>query len=175
MKDINYTKTILNIIKTKANKMNSNIENNKNDYITENVTNNLSNVFNLGPPPLFQRSDISCFEEEEEEIITDDTFQNFQWYEAPHDYVMPMPCSKCYWVCCNGDCYEETDEMTLIPRKLFLEEEEEEMELPPPPRLTRILTNSHLPDDEPEEFYMPEDLQYVSLKVIIEEKEQDKE
>ena len=218
MKDIYYTKPILNIIKpirikqSNQPKMNpiENTENIENIYIIENIVNDLNNlpigpVVNIGPPPVFQRSNTAYIGlEEPAELIIDANFREFQFYDTPNDYVMPTPCPRCYWICCNGDCSLEQDEMLSVARQLSFEEE---MELLPPPPcltrmltnahlppdepedeafpvpvprhlprpLTRMLTNSHLPPDEPEEFYMPEDLQYVSLKVIIEDKENEQD
>ena len=119
---------------------NENIENN---IIIDNIINILNN---LGPPPVLQRNNPPVYFgfEEAEDLIAD---AEFQCYDSPHDFVMPAPCSKCHWICCNEDCSLEQDEMPLVAKQLSFDEE---MDLPPPPCLTRMLTNSHLSEDEME-------------------------
>ena len=106
-----------------------------NDYITA-INFNMRvilDAIDLGSPPQMIRAP-SHNESEEEDIQL-----------TPDNFVMPVPCEKCYAFCCNEMCSEET---VLIPRQLSFEEE---MDLPPPPALTRIHTNAHLPADEPED------------------------
>ena len=145
MKDIYYTNSILNIIKTKVNKMNPNNEINdiRNNNIVENIINNLD------PLPLFQRNNTTEYFGMEE-LIADADFQEFQCYDTPNDLVMPMPCPRCYWVCCNGDCSNEEDNMSLSPKNLSFEEK---MNLLPPP--TRMTTNTDLPPDQPQDEAFP--------------------
>jgi hypothetical protein len=69
---------------------------------------------------------------EAEELICDDSFSNFQ-NNNRNEFVMPIPCEKCYTFICNNLCFEE------------------EIELPPSQVLTRMFTNAHLPDDEPDD------------------------
>jgi hypothetical protein len=167
-----------------------NIENNIIENIV-NIPNNLPAVLDLGPLPVLQRHNPP----ESEELIADTEFQR---YDSPHDFVMPEPCSKCYWLQCNGTCSLEQDEMPLVAKQLSFDEE---MDLlpPPPPPLTRSYTNAHLFDDEEllvtlseaalseqledneedtddsDEFDMPEGIQYVSLTIINEDKDEHEE
>ena len=153
-------KAIFNIIK--ANKMNPNTENIENANITENIVNTVFNLeIDLGPPPQMVRH--ASYDEYEEvgdvQLIADTQFQDFQSYDTPHDFVMPMPCPKCYQVCCNEDCSEEKEE--LVPRSLTRvltsaayyyykpgqEQPEEEDSVTPPLPLTRMFTNADLPEE----------------------------
>jgi hypothetical protein len=94
-------------------------------------------VLNLGPPPILQRHPPFYDEAEEvEELIADAQFQEFQGYDTPNDFVMPEPCSRCYWVQCNGTCEMDTPFIQTIRAKQL--SFEEEMDLPPPPALSRI-------------------------------------
>ena len=159
------------------------IEEITNDYITEIKFNMevILDAVDLGPPSRMIRAP-SYNEYDETPLIPDDSFP-----DTPNNFVMPEPCEQCYVFCCNGQCSEET---VLIPRQLSFEEE---MVLPPPPLLTRINTtaplrdeewkdmdlcpppltrihtNKHLPDNDPEdesdEFDMPEGIQYVSISI----------
>jgi len=164
-------KAIFNIIK--ANKMNPNTENIENANITENIVNTVFNLgIDLGPPPQMVRH--PSYDEYEEvgdvEFIADGEFQG---YDTPNDFVMPTPCPKCYQVCCNEDCSEETEE--LAPRSLTRvltsvayyyykpgdelrqeeEEEEEEDSVPLPLPLTRMFTNADLPEEEADLVPLP--------------------
>ena len=143
MKDINYIKAILNILKA-INKMNP-IEEITNEYITA-INFNMRvilDAIDLGPPPQMIRvPSHNASEEEEMPLIPDDSFPDFQ--STPDNFVMPEPCYQCYAFCCDGMCSEEKDEI-LIPRQLSFEEE---MDLPPPPALTRINTTAPLRDEE---------------------------
>ncbi len=88
-------------------------------------------VLDLGPPPLLIRAP-SYDDYEVEQLICDGSFEDFQNNTAV-DIVIPNPCENCYTFSCNNlSC-------------------EEEMDLPPPQPLTRMLTNAHLPSDEPED------------------------
>ena len=171
------------------------IENPENNHINEPV------VLDLGPLPVLQRHDPPVyFGADEEELIADAPFQEFQ---CSNDFVMPVPCSRCYWVQCNGTCAIDTPFIQAIRASQLAFEEE--MDLPPPPMLTRNIntplldsewallpsippplircyTNAHLLDDEldedddSDEFDMPEGVEYVSLTINKDEdKEQDKE
>ena len=142
--------------------MNPNTENIQNNNIVENIVNTVFNLgIDLGPPSQMVRH--PSYDEYEEvgdvELIAD---QEFQGYDTPHDFVMPTPCSKCYQICCNEDCSEETEE--LAPRSLTrvltsaayyyykpgdkLEDEpEEEDSVPLPLPLTRMFTNADLPEE----------------------------
>jgi len=170
------------------------IENPENNHINEPV------LLDLGPIPVLQRHNPPVyFGEDAEELLADGEFQA---YDTPHDFVMPVPCSRCYWAQCNGTCEIDTpfiqairaaqlafeEEMDLPPppalsrisaRPLF---DEEWAVLPPiPPPLTRCYTNAHLLEDndseqddadESDEFDMPEGIEYVSLTI---NKDEDKE
>ena len=171
------------------------IENPENNHINEPV------VLNLGPLPVLQRHNPPVyFGADAEELIADAPFQEFQ---CSNDFVMPVPCSRCYWVQCNGTCAIDTPFIQAIRAEELAFEEE--MDLPPPPRLTRNIntplldsewallpsipppltrcyTNAHLldneldEDDDSDEFDMPEGVEYVSLTINKDEdKEQDKE
>jgi hypothetical protein len=164
-------KAIFNIIK--ANKMNPNTENIENANITENIVNTVFNLeIDLGPPPQMVRH--ASYDEYEEvgdvELIADTQFQDFQSYDTPHDFVMPTPCPKCYQVCCNEDCSEEKEELApllALTRVLTSaayyyykpgqEQPEEEDSVTPPLPLTRMFTNSHWPQDLPQDLYISED------------------
>lgn len=170
------------------------IEETINEYITEikfNVEVILDAV-DLGPPPsrMIRTPSHNASEEEEMQLIPDDSFPDFQ--NTPNNFVMPEPCEQCYVFCCNGQCSQET---VLIPRQLSFEEE---MVLPPPPALTRRVTSVYLPDeewkdtdlcpppftrmytndhlpadeleDESDEFDMPEGIQYVSISINKDDK-----
>ena len=142
MKDINYIKAILNILKA-INKMNP-IQEITNEYITA-INFNMRvilDAIDLVPPPQMIRAPSH---EEDFPLIPDGSFPDFQ--NTPSEFVMPEPCDQCYSFCCDGMCSEEKDEI-LIPRQISFEEE---MDLPPPPALTRMYTNAHLPADEPED------------------------
>jgi len=190
---------------------------NDNAEIVENPENNHNNqpvVLNLGPPPVLQRNNPPVyFEEDAEELLVDAPFQG---YDTPDDFVMPVPCSTCYWVQCNGTCEVDTPFIQAIRAQQLAFEEE--MDLPPPPRLTRMCaallpdsewrlppsipppltrgyTNSHLfgdeeflinlskaalseqleDADESDEFDMPDGIQYVSLSIISEDKDEDED
>jgi hypothetical protein len=145
-------KAIFNIIK--ANKMNPNTENIENANITENIVNTVFHLeIDLGPPPQMVRH--PSYDEYEEvgdvELIAD---REFQGYNTPNDFVMPTPCPKCYWVCCNEDCSEEKE--TIEPRRVCFEEEEDSVPLPLP--LTRMFTNADLPEDLSEDHHEEADL-----------------
>ena len=191
----------------------------ENIEIVENPENNLINqldMLNLGPPPVLQRHNPPVyFGADAGELLAD---REFQGYDTPDDFVMPVPCSKCYRMCCNEDCTEEDTPLLAASQLSF----EEEMDLPPspmfttnthvylmdeewvrppsiPPPLTRSYTNAHLFDDEEllvtlskaalfeqledkeqdadesDEFDMPEGIQYVSLSIINEDKDEDEE
>jgi len=148
--------------------MNPNTENIENANITENIVNTVFNLgIDLGPPSQMVRH--PSYDEYEEvgdvQLIADGEFQA---YDTPHDFVMPTPCPKCYQVCCNEDCSEEKEEIAPLALTRVLtsaayyyyktgqEEPEEEdlvsLPLNPPP-LTRMFTNSHWPQDRPDEFY----------------------
>jgi len=102
-------------------------------------------VFDLGAPPLLIRSP-SYNDYEVEEL--DGSFKDYQ-NNTTSDFKIPNPCEKCYTFSCNNLCCEE------------------EIELPPPQPLKRMFTNSHLPDDEPEDednFDVPEGTQYISIQ-----------
>jgi hypothetical protein len=154
-------KAIFNII-IKSEQMNPN---------TENIVNTVFNLdIDLGPPPQMVRC--PSYDEYEEvgdlELIADGEFQA---YDTPHDFVMPMPCSKCYQMCCNEDCSEEKEELAPLALTRVLTsaayyyykpgdnledepEEEADLVLPSiPPPLTRSFTNSHWPQDIPDEYY----------------------
>jgi hypothetical protein len=207
------------------------IENIENNIIIENIVNivnvpnNLPVVLDLGPPSVLERHNPPAYFGPEliaDRVIADREFSEFQCYDSPHDFVMPLPCSKCHWICCNEDCSLEQDEMPLVAKQLSFDEEmdllpppppltriytdaaglldEEWAVLPPiPPPLTRSYTNAHLFDDEEllvtlseaalseqledneedtdesDEFDMPEGIQYVSLTIINEDKDEDEE
>lgn len=110
-----------------------------NEYVTENIIND--NIIDLGPVPQMIRAH-SYDDYEEEPLISDGTFEDFQ--NTPIDFEMPEPCEKCYTIICNGMCCEEIE---IVPRQLSFKEE---ISLPPPPALTRIHTNKHLSEDESE-------------------------
>ena len=114
------------------------IENPENNHINEPV------VLNLGPLPVLQRHNPPVyFGADAEELIADAPFQEFQ---CSNDFVMPVPCSRCYWLCCNETCeVEDTPFIQAIRAEQLLFEEE--MDLPPPPRLTRNI-NTPLLDEE---------------------------
>ena len=102
-----------------------------NEYIQEIIINNLGVIINndlglLGPPPQMIRS-YPLDDYEEIPFIFDGSFQDFQDFQP--DFVMPEACENCYTILCNGLCFEEV----------------------PAPALSRILTNAHFPDDEPED------------------------
>ena len=141
--------------------MNPNTENIENPNIVENIVNTVFNLgIDLGPPPQMVRH--PSYDEYEEvgdvELIADGELQG---YDTPNDFVMPTPCPKCYWLCCNEDCSEEKEE--LAPRSLTrvltsaayyyykpgdkLEDEEEDS-VPLPLPLTRMFTNADLPEEE---------------------------
>ena len=133
--------------------MNPNTENIENPNIVENIVNTVFNLeIDLGPPPQMVRH--PSYDEYEEvgdvELIAD---REFQGYNTPNDFVMPTPCPKCYWVCCNEDCSEEKE--TIEPRRVCFEVEEDSVPLPLP--LTRMFTNSHWPQDLPQDLYISED------------------
>jgi hypothetical protein len=171
------------------------IENPENNHINEPV------VLNLGPLPVLQRHNPPVyFGADAEELIADAPFQEFQ---CSNDFVMPVPCSRCYWAQCNGTCAIDTPFIQMIRAEELAFEEE--MDLPPPPRLTRNIntplldsewallpsipppltrcyTNAHLldneldEDDDSDEFDMPEGVEYVCLSINKDEdKEQDEE
>ena len=171
------------------------IENPENNHINEPV------VLNLGPLPVLQRHNPPVyFGADAEELIADAPFQEFQ---CSNDFVMPVPCSRCYWVQCNETCAIDTPFIQMIRAEELAFEEE--MDLPPPPRLTRNIntplldsewallpsipppltrcyTNAHLldneldEDDDSDEFDMPEGVEYVCLSINKDEdKEQDEE
>jgi hypothetical protein len=167
-------KAIFNIIK--ANKMNPNTENIENANITENIVNTVFDLgIDLGPPPQMVRH--ASYDEYEEvgdvELIADGEFPDFQsrYDTPPNDFVMPTPCPKCYQMCCNEDCSEEKEELAPLALTRVLtsvdyyyykpgQEEEPEEDLVPlptlpsiPPPLTRSFTNSHWPQDMPDEYY----------------------
>lgn len=192
-----------------------------NAEIVENPENNHLNqpvVLNLGPPPILQRNNPPVyFGEDAEELLAD---REFQGYDTPDDFVMPVPCSRCYWAQCNGTCEIDTPFIQAIRAQQLAFEEE--MDLPPPPvltknthvylmdeewrlpssippPLTRSYTNAHLFNDEEllvalseaalfeqledkeedadesDEFDMPEGIQYVSLSIINEAKDEDED
>ena len=112
-----------------------------------------NNELDLGPIPELQRHWIEGMEEEEEdELIADRSYKDFQKYYSPNDFVMPLPCSKCYRISCYEDCCEEQDNINLLPRRLdFGLEDEDDFDLPQQPEtLRRMITNAHLPEDPPE-------------------------
>ena len=175
-----------------------------NAEIVENPENNHLNqpvVLNLGPPPILQRNNPPVYlGADAGELLAD---REFQGYDTPDDFVMPVPCSRCYWIQCNGTCEVESPFIqSICARQLSFEEE---MDLPPPPALTknthvylmdeewavpppltRSYTDSHLLDndedddeqeeDNSDEFDMPEGVQYISLTINKDEaNEQDEE
>lgn len=168
------------------------VENPENNQINEPV------VLNLGPPPVLQRNNPPVyFGEDAGELLADAPFQEFQGYDTPNDFVMPTPCSRCYWVQCNGTCEVDTPYIQAICAQQLAFEEE--MDLPPPPRLTRNIntplldeewrdmpsippplargyTNAYLLDDadDTDEFDMPEGVQYICL-TINEDKDEDED
>ena len=85
----------------------------------------INDTRDLGTPTQIIRYPSQDAYEEEMPLIIDSSFQDFQ-NTLSNDFVMPVPCVNC-------------------------NEKEKDMELPPPRPLTRMLTNSHLPDDEPED------------------------
>ena len=172
------------------------IENPENNHINEPV------VLDLGPLPVLQRHDPPVyFGADEEELIADAPFQEFQ---CSNDFVMPVPCSRCYWVQCNGTCAIDTPFIQAIRAEELAFEEE--MDLPPPPALSRIsahslldeewrlpssippltrcYTNAHLledkdseqddTDDEDEFDMLPEGIEYVCL-LINKDKDKDED
>ena len=153
MKVINYIKAISNILKAtlKAiNKMNTITEFIVNDYVGEII----NNVFDLSPPTQMIRLPSHNAAYEETPLIVDGSFEDFQ--NASNDFVMPEPCVNCYTFSCNAICCEEMElppprPLTRINTNAHLpddEPEKEEIELPPPRPLTRMNTNAHLPEDE---------------------------
>ena len=113
------------------------IENPENNHINEPV------VLNLVPLPVLQRHNPPVyFGADAEELIADAPFQEFQ---CSNDFVMPVPCSRCYWVQCNETCAIDTPFIQAIRAEELAFEEE--MDLPPPPRLTRNI-NTPLLDSE---------------------------
>jgi hypothetical protein len=177
----------------------------ENIEIVENPENNQINehdVLNLGPLPVLQRHNPPVYlGADAEEVLGQ--FQEFQGYDTPDDFVMPEPCSRCYWAQCNGTCELDTPFIQAIRATQL--SFEEEMDLPPPPALTknthvylmdeewavpppltRGYTDSHLLDndedddeqeeDNSDEFDMPEGVQYISLTINKDEaNEQDEE
>ena len=166
----------------------------ENIEIVENPENNQVNepvVLNLGPLPILQRHPPFYDEAEElEELTASAQFQEFQGYDTPNDFVMPEPCSRCYWVQCNGTCEMDTPFIqTIRAQQLSFEEEmdlppppaltknthvylmDEEWEVPPsiPPPLTRSYTNAHLFNDE--ELLVT--LSEAALSEQLEDKEED--
>jgi len=97
-----------------------------NEYVSEIIINDTRD---LGTPTQIIRYPSQDAYEEEIPLIIDSSFQDFQ-NTLSNDFVMPVPCVN---------CNEKENE------------KEKDMELPPPRPLTRMLTNSHLPDDEPED------------------------
>ena len=132
-----------------------------NNYTPKIIINNtmfdIVNEINLGPAPQMIRSPPQ--NDYEEALIFDGSFKDLQ--NTPNEFEMPYPCVYCHTLCCDASCSEEKEDLELVKRHLHFENEEE-MPLPPP----RALTNSHLPDDDEEEFQMPEDLVYVSFSFI---------
>ena len=100
-----------------------------------NFTTENSNTIDLGPPPQMIRSQAHDVYKVEE-LICDSSFENYR-NNTFDDFSMPETCEKWYEFSCNNICYEE------------------EMELPLPQPLTRMLTNAHLPPDEPEVENLP--------------------
>ena len=119
------------------------IQETTNDYVVKIKFNMgvILDAVDLGPPPQMVRAPAHNVYEDFQ-LISDASFQN-----TPDNFVMPEPCGNCYTFTCNGLCSQESE---LVPRQLSFEEEND---LPPSPALTRILTNAHLPDDEPEDDY----------------------
>jgi hypothetical protein len=167
--------------------------------IVENPENNQINepdVLNLGPLPVLQRHNPPVYLGADAEELP--AYGEFQGYNTPDDFVMPVPCSRCYWAQCNGTCELDTPFIQAIRATQL--SFEEEMDLPPPPALTknthvylmdeewavpppltRSYTDSHLlnneeEEEEEDEFDMPEGVQYISLTINKDEdKEQDEE
>jgi hypothetical protein len=172
------------------------IENPENNHINEPV------LLDLGPIPVLQRHNPPVYFGADEELIVDGPFQELQAYDIPHDFVMPVRCSRCYWAQCPGTCEIDTPFIQAIRAAQLAFEEE--MDLPPPPALSRIsarplfdeewavlpsnpppltrcYTNAHLLEDndseqddadDSDEFDMPEGIEYVSLTI---NKDEDKE
>jgi hypothetical protein len=98
------------------------------------TTENSNNKIDLGPPPQMIRT--SYDEYEDIQLTCDNSFEDYQ-NKTPDDFSMPEACENWYNYSCNNLCYEE------------------EMELPPPQPLKRMLTNAHLPPDDPEVVNLP--------------------
>jgi hypothetical protein len=114
------------------------VENPENNQINE------PNVLNLGPPPVLQRHNPPVYfgADDAEELLAD---REYQGYDTPDEFVMPVPCSRCYWAQCNGTCELVTPFIqTIRATQLSFEEE---MDLPPPPALTKN-THVYLMDEE---------------------------
>jgi len=128
-----------------------NIENIEIVMNPENNPNNEPVVLNLGPPPVLQHSNTPVyFGDDAGELIADGEFQG---YDTPNDFVMPVPCSRCYWAQCNGTCELDTPFIqTIRAARLSFEEE---MDLPPPPKLTRMCASVLLPDSEWRDIELP--------------------
>ena len=111
------------------------VENPENNQIDEPI------VLNLGPPPILQRNNPPVYFgfEEAEELIAEAEFPKFQGYD---DFIMPIPCSICYWAQCNGTCAVDTPFIGATQLAF-----EEEMDLPPTPVLSRISAHPLLDEE----------------------------
>ena len=139
------------------------VENPENNQIDEPI------VLNLGPPPILQRNNPPVYFgfEEAEELIAEAEFPKFQGYD---DFIMPIPCSICYWAQCNGTCAVDTPFIGATQLAF-----EEEMDLPPTPVLSRI--SAHLLLDE--EWRLPSSIPPLTRcytnSHLLEDEEQDNE
>ena len=115
-----------------------------NNYIIEEIINNtsednsqLQNIYQEIPLIIEGHSiiinDAAQVEDLYDQIVThecEDLYDQHVTHYDTNNFVFLEPCQNCNWLCCNGECFDE---------------------LPHTQSLTRILTNAHIPDNEPED------------------------
>lgn len=89
---------------------------------TNSIFKNINDEIDLGPIPELQRHNVNEAEnEDEEELIADRSYEDFQ-----NDFIMPLPCSKCYRIACCEEFCEEEIKLNLVPCRLDFDIEDKE-------------------------------------------------